>query len=97
MRRSDEQRGGRVDIYKILYRSIASQSLPFRKGIEHLSLNIIQHVQFIQFIQHIQHIQYFHQYSFAIGSSILEIRHSKSHDRFSSKIPWITDKSSSGS
>jgi hypothetical protein len=45
------------------------------KGIEHFSLNITHH------------IQHFHQYIFAIGFSIFEIQHPKSHDRLSAKVP----------
>jgi hypothetical protein len=59
---------------RAFHRSIASQSNPFGKWIEHFSLNIIQH------------IHHFHQYILAIGSSILEIWHPKSHDRLHSKF-----------
>jgi hypothetical protein len=47
----------------------------FEKGIEHFSRNITQH------------IHDFHQYIFALGSSILEIPHPKSRDRLPSKFP----------
>jgi hypothetical protein len=61
----------------VLRQSAASHDLLFGKGIEHLSLNITQH------------IQHFHQYIFAIGSSILEIPYPKSHNRFLSKFSGL--------
>jgi hypothetical protein len=53
------------------------------KGIEHFNLNITQP------------IHHFHRYIFAIGSSILEISHPKSHDRLP-QMSYIAEKSSSG-
>jgi hypothetical protein len=66
-------------MYKVFHQSLASQDLPFRKGIEHFSLNITHD------------IHRFHQYIFAIGSSILEIAHPKSQDQLLPNFPgWPT-------